>query len=70
MKPHSSDPQADVDTGKSINVAVYSDEALAAIAVVQEAMDRWRRQNDPADPHGLTMAEVVVLALSAHGRLK
>lgn len=49
---------------------IYSDKALANISLVQEAMDRWRLQNDPAADHGLTMAEFIVLVLEQERRLR
>lgn len=49
--------------------SIYSDSALADMATVQEAMDEWRVQNDPASDYGPTMAEYVVTKLYSLGRL-
>jgi hypothetical protein len=49
---------------------VWSDKALANISLVQESMDRWRLQNDPASDEGLTMAEFIVLVLEQERRLR
>lgn len=49
---------------------VYSDQALADIARVALAMERWRMQNDPASDDGPTMAEFIVQALYKEGRLR
>lgn len=49
--------------------SAFSDKALADSALVQAAMDEWRLRNEPTDYDGLTMAEAVVIALYARGRL-
>jgi hypothetical protein len=41
----------------------------ANVSLVQEAMDRWRLQNDPAADSGPTMAEFVVAVLEQERRL-
>jgi addiction module HigA family antidote len=48
------------DTGKH-------DELVAA--TIRTAVDEWRIQNDPADPHGVSMPEYIRCALDAAGLL-
>lgn len=49
--------------------SIYSDQALADMAIVREAIDDWNRQNDPADDHGLGLDEFIVLRLYQRQRL-
>lgn len=58
------------DGAKAVAAHLYSDRALADVAIVQAAMRQWRVQNDPADDSGSTMAEFVVKALYQEGRLR
>lgn len=48
-----------------------ADERRAAnVSLVQEAMHRWRLQNDPASDDGQTMAEFIVAVLEQERRLR
>ena len=52
-----------------LNGSIYSDSALADMAMVREAIDLWHQRNDPADEHGQTLQEAIVLRLYQEGRL-